>query len=229
MSPRKRRAAVLDAEASIEEFEAAAAEAQARAYAARARADSLRVRVAEEDRVSVLDRIRGWSRPKWLRLPSLKPLALAEAVALIAVSGAAIVLMMVHHKQADQDRQLAAEYSAAARQSVITMMTIDPARVQQNMKDVIDNATGRFKSTLEAGEADVVVKGAQETKVTMSAVVQSAAVESMKDGSATVLVSASTEGTAPDNKKLPPASWRIRLTLVREHGQIKTSEFEFVR
>jgi Mce-associated membrane protein len=74
-----------------------------------------------------------------------------------------------------------------------------------------------------------MVKNAQETKVATKAAVQSAAVESMTDNSAVVLVSASTDGTGPDNKKLPPASWRISLTLVRDHGQIKTSEFEFVR
>jgi Mce-associated membrane protein len=229
MSPRKRQSAVLDADASIEEFEAAAAEAQARAYAARARADSLRQRVSEEDHTSVLDRARGWSRPGWLRLPSLKLLALAEAAALIAASLAAIGLMLVHHRQADQDRQRLAEYSAAARQSVVTMMTLDPANVQQNMKDVIANSTGKFKSTLEAGEADELVQNALETKVMTKATVQAAAVESMTDDSAVVLVSASTEGTGPDNKKLPPASWRISLTLKREHGQIKTSKFEFVR
>jgi Mce-associated membrane protein len=97
------------------------------------------------------------------------------------------------------------------------------------MKDVIANATGKFKSALEAGEADELVKGAQQSKVSTKATVQSVAVESMTQNSAVVLVAATTDGTTPDNKPLSPASWRISLNLSRENGQIKTSEFEFVR
>lgn len=229
MSPRKLRSAVLDADASIEEFEAAAAEAQARAYAARVRADSLRLRVAEEESRSVFDRVREWSRPRWLLLPSVKLLALAEAGVLVAASIAAVVVMLVHHRHADQNRQRAAEYAAAARQSVVTMMTVDPASVQQNMKDVIANSTGKFKSALEAGEAEELAKGVQDSKVSTKATVLTAAVESMTENSAVVLVAASTDGTGPDNAKLPGASWRISVTLEREGGQLKTSEFEFVR
>jgi Mce-associated membrane protein len=229
MSPRKNRSAVLDADASIEEFEAAAAEAQARAYAARARADGLRRQVAEQDDRSVFDKIRDLPRPGWLRLPSIKLLAVVEAIAVIGASLAAVVVMLLHHRHVDQEQQRAAEFSAAARQSVVTMMTVDPATVDKNMKDVIANATGKFKSTLEAGEAAELVKGVQDSKVSTKATVQTVAVESMTENSAVVLVAASTEGTGPDNAKLPPASWRISVTLVRENGQLKTSQFEFVR
>jgi Mce-associated membrane protein len=82
---------------------------------------------------------------------------------------------------------------------------------------------------LEAGESDELVKGAQQSKVSTKATVQSVAVESMTENSAVVLVAATTEGTTPGNTKLPPGSWRISLTLLRENGQVKTSEFEFVR
>jgi Mce-associated membrane protein len=226
MSPRKRRSAVLDADASIEDVEASAAEAQAKAFAARARADALRRQVAESR--TLAEKIRD-RHPPWLRLPSAKLLAITEASVLICASLSVTVLMLVHHRHVAQDHQRRAEFAAAARQSVVTMMTIDPAKVQQNMKDVIANATGQFKSTLEAGEADELVKGAQESKVSTTASIQSVAVESMTQNSAVVLVAATTEGTAPDKKPLPPASWRIGVTLQREDGQLKTSQFEFVR
>ncbi len=229
MSPRKRRSAVLDVDASIEEVEAAAFDAQARAFAARARADTLRRQVDELDDRTLAEKFRDWRRPRWLRLPTLKLLALTEAVALICASLTVTVVMLLHHRQVQHEQQRTAEFSAAARQSVVTMMTIDPAKAPQNMKDVIANSTGKFKSALEAGEADELVKGAQQSKVSTKADVQSVAIESMTEKSAVVLVAATTEGTAPDNTKLPPASWRISLTLVRENGQLKTSEFEFVR
>lgn len=229
MSPRKRRSALLDADASIEDAEADAAEAQSRAFAARVRADTLRRRVAELDDRTVVEKIRDWPRPRWLRLPPAKLLAVTAAAAIIFASLTVTVLMVLHHRDMVQEQRRAAEYSAAARQSVVTMMTIDPATVQQNMKDVIANSTGKFKSALEAGEADELVKGAQQSKVSIQATVQSVAVESMTENSAVVLVVATSEGTAPDKAKLPPATWRISLTLLRENGQVKTSEFEFVR
>jgi Mce-associated membrane protein len=229
MSPRKRRSAVLDADASIEDFEAAAAEAQTRAYAARARAENLRRQVAEEDKSSLLDSVRGWHRPGWLRLPSAKLLVLVEAIALIVACLGVTGVMFSHHRQVDQKQQRAVEFAAAARQSVVTMMTVDPGTVDKSMKDVIANSTGKFKSALEAGEAEELAKGVQDSKVSTKATVLTAAVESMTENSAVVLVAASTDGTGPDNAKLPGASWRISVTLEREGGQLKTSEFEFVR
>jgi Mce-associated membrane protein len=230
MSPRKRQSAVLDADVSIAEFEAAAAEAQARAAAARARADSLRQRVVEQDKSSAFDKFRDidWHRPAWLLLPTVRLLAIAEAIVLLVASLTATVLMLWHHRNVDQQQQRVAEYSAAARQSIVTMMTVDPETVDKNMKTVIANATGKFKSTLEAGEAEELAKGVKESKVSTKATVQMAAVESMTDKSAVVLVAVSTDGTGPDNAKLPPAEWRISVSLEREDGQLKTSKFEFV-
>ena len=228
MSPRKRRSAVLDEDASLEEIEATAAEAQARAEAARDRAQSLRRQVAELDNRTAIDKLLDWQRPRWLRLPSVKLLGLAEAVVLICASLAVTVVMLWHGRSVDQEQQRAAEFEAAARQSVITMMTIDPATVRQSMEDVIANSTGKFKSALEACEADELVKNAEQSKVATKAAVQSVAIESMTEGSAVVLVAATSEGTAPDNTKLPAASWRISVTLQRDNGQLKTSKFEFV-
>ncbi|HZQ30688.1 MAG TPA: hypothetical protein VFB19_03025 [Mycobacterium sp.] len=228
MSPRKRRSGVLDADASIEEIEAAAFDAQTRAVAARAHAERLRRQASEQEKKSVFARLREWSRPSWLALPTPTLLALCEAAAVICAALAATGYMLWQHHEVQQDQRRAAEFSAAARQSVVTMMSIDPATAEQNMKDVIANSTGKFKSALEAGEADELIKGSQQSKVVTKATIQNVAVESMTPDSAVVLVAATTEGTGPNNAKLPAASWRMSLTLVRQNGQLKTSEFEFV-
>src|SRR5947207_1381105 len=92
-----------------------------------------------------LSTIRWRSRPPpWLRLPSIKSLALAGAVALICASLAVTVLMYLQHRHVQQNQQRAAEFAAAARQSVVTMLTIDPVNVRKNMDDVIANSTGKF-------------------------------------------------------------------------------------
>ena len=97
------------------------------------------------------------------------------------------------------------------------------------MQRVVDNSTGRFKSGLEGGGADEIAKGVEHSKVSTKLTVQSVAVRAIHGDSAEVLVAATSEGMGPDNKPLPPASWRISVRLERDGGKLKTSEFEFVR
>jgi Mce-associated membrane protein len=138
--------------------------------------------------------------------------------------------MMWQHHATTQQRQRAAEFSAAARQSVVTMMSLNPATIRQDMQRVVENSTGRFKRALEeAGGADEIVKRVEQSKVSTKVTVQSVAIENMSGDSAVVLVSALSEGTGPDNQKLPPAPWRISVSLNNDDGQLKTSEFEFVQ
>ena len=233
MSPRKRRSAVLDAAPpSIEEAEAAAAEAEARAEAARARAEELRRQAGQESTVkpTIRDKIRSWTRPQWLRLPPAKPIAVVAAIMLICASLAATGYMMWQYHVATQERQRAAEFSAAARQSVVTMMSLNPATVQTRHATTSSKTPpAGSRKALEAGGADEIVKQVEQSKVNTKVTVQSVAIESMTADSAVVLVAATSEGTAPDNQKLPPASWRISISLDRDAGQLKTSEFEFVQ
>jgi Mce-associated membrane protein len=239
MSPRKRRAVVLDvhqeaddgsengsqkgSEASIEEAAAAALAAETRAEAARAKADELRRQAAEAE----LDERR--SRRRSRRRAILKWASVGAAIVLICASLTVTGLMLWHHRGVEQRQRHEAEFAAAARQSVVTMMALDPATVRQNMQRVVDNSTGKFKRALEAGAADEIAKGVEQSRVSTQLTVQLVAVKAVHGDSAEVLVAATGEGTAQDNKKLPPASWRISVTLERDGGQLKTSEFEFVQ
>ncbi|MGE5697225.1 MAG: hypothetical protein ACM4D3_18950 [Candidatus Sericytochromatia bacterium] len=137
-------------------------------------------------------------------------------------------LMMWHHRDVDRQRQREAQFTAAARQSVVTMMSLDPATVRQEMQRVVDNSTGKFKDALQAGGADEIAKGVEQSGVRTTLNVKGAAVESMTDDSAVVLVAATSDGTTKDNQKLPSATWRISVSLKDEGGQLKTEQFEFV-
>jgi len=240
MSPRKRRAMVLDAnqeidhdsqrgteatsvEESIEEAATAALAAETRAEAARARADELR----RQANAAELSERRSLRRSR--RRAILKWVGVGAAVALIAASLTVTGLMMWHHRGVEQQRQREAEFAAAARQSVVTMMALDPATVRQNMQRVVENSTGKLKRGLEAGGADEIARGVEQSKVSTQLTVQLVAVKAVHGDSAEVLVAATSNGTAPDNKKLPPATWRISVTVERDRGQLKTSDFEFVQ
>lgn len=231
MSPRKRRSSVLDAKQAstdgaeatpIEDAAAVAQEAQTRAAAARARADELRRQVEQAARA---DRRARWSSR---RRAIFRAAAVGVAVLVIGASVTLTGLMLWHHRDVTRQHQREAEFKAAARQSVVTMMSLDPATVRQEVKRVVDNSTGKFKQALEAGGADEIANGVERSGVRTTLTVKSAAVESMTGDSAVVLVAATSEGTTKENEKLPTATWRISVSLKDENGQLKTSEFEFV-
>jgi Mce-associated membrane protein len=162
-----------------------------------------------------------------LRLPSWKHLAVAVAIlcmcALVAASG----YMVWDHRQAVQERQLSAEYVAAGRQSVVTLMSLDFNHAQEAVQRIIDNSTGQFKQDFESQAADFV-KVAQESKVITEVTVNATAVESMNPDTAVVLVAASSRVTNSAGANQEPRTWRLSVNLQREGGQIKMSKVEFV-
>ena len=146
-------------------------------------------------------------------------------VALLATTG----WMLWQHRQAALEQQHAAEYAAAARQSVINLMAIDYATAQDSVRRVLDGSTGRFRDNF-ADTADDFVKALQDEKVVTRATVNDAAVESMTEDSAVVLVSATSrrEGKGAPEDQQQPRLWRVVLNLVRDGGQIKMTGVEFV-
>ena len=151
--------------------------------------------------------------------------AAALTVALLATTG----WMIWQHREVAQQHQRTAEYAAAARQGVINLMSIDYATAQDSVQRVLDGSTGRFRDNFEE-TADDFVKALQDEKIVTRATVNHAAVKSMTDDSAVVLVSAISrrEGPQAPEDQQQPRLWRIMLNLVRDGGQIKMSSVEFV-
>ena len=150
-------------------------------------------------------------------------LVVVATLAQLGLSG----FFLYHHRQADEVRQQAAEYSAAGRQSVVTLMSLDFSKAQDDVQRIIDNSTGSFKDDFEAQAKDFV-KVAQESKVVTEVTVSSSAVQQMDDDSAVVLVAASSRVTNAAGAKQEPRSWRLSVDLKREGDQIKMSKVEFV-
>lgn len=169
------------------------------------------------------------ARKRRLRLPrpGWKPVAAAVAIlctcALVAASG----YMIWQHRQAVQEQQMSAEYAAAGRQSVVTLMSLDHNRAQEDVQRIIDNSVGQFKEDFQ-NQAEDFVKVAQESKVTTEVTVNATAVESMNPDSAVVLVAASSKVTNSAGAKQEPRTWRLSVSLQRDGEQIKMSKVEFV-
>jgi len=215
--------------------------AEQRAEAARARAAELR-REAEGGSSEQSDATEGAdvaeakpaasrSRARWLRRrrrPTRKAVGVGAAIVVICAFMAASGYMVWQHRTLVQQRQHAAEFAAAAREEVTTLMSIDPAHAAESIQHAIDDTTGALKSQMEA-TSGYLAKNAQEAQVTTKATVQDVAVESMTDNSAVVLVVTKSDTINPDKSVRPSVFWRLGVDLDRDGDRLKISKLEFVQ
>jgi Mce-associated membrane protein len=135
--------------------------------------------------------------------------------------------MILNHRHQEADQQRRAQYAAAARQSVVTLMSLDFNKAKEDVQRIIDNSTGTFRDDFK-NQADDFIKVTQESKVVTEVNVNTTAVESMSDDSAVVLVSASSRVTNAAGAKQEPRSWRLSVDVKRDGDQLKMSKVEFV-
>jgi len=157
----------------------------------------------------------------------LKVLAAVLAVACTAALITLSVLMVISHRQQAAEDQRRAEFTAAARQSVVTLMSLDFNKAKEDVQRIIDNSTGQFHDDFK-NQAEDFIKVAQDSKVITEVSINSTGVESMTDDSAVVLVSATSRVTNSAGAKQEPRSWRLSVNLERIGDQIKMSKVEFV-
>jgi Mce-associated membrane protein len=216
--------------AEAEEAEKEVARAESRAKAARARALELRRRVEDsssDQPGKTTVRSRRWQL-RSVRRPSRKTLGVSAATVLISASFATSGYMVWLHRTLVNERQRSAEFAAAARQGIVTLMSIDPNHARESVQRSIDGTTGQLKSQLQV-TSTYLVKDAEDAKVTTKATVEDAAVESTTANSAIVLVVAKSDTTNPDKTKRPPAWWRLSVGVDRDGSQLKISKVEFVQ
>jgi Mce-associated membrane protein len=224
--------------ALAEAAEAEAVEVEAQAAAARARAIRLRRQAEGNDDHSVdidttdADADSRGPRRWRLRRPTRKTMAVGATIILICASLALTGCFVWVDRIASQKRQRSAEFVAAARQDVMTLMSLDFNKTKEDMQRISDNTTGSFKEHFPV-VALQLTNGLQRSKVVTTVSVNDVAVESMTDNSAVVLVAATTQAKSPDdpqpNDKQQLQTWHIVLTLLRDKGQPKMSNVEFVQ
>jgi Mce-associated membrane protein len=220
------------------------AKAEVRAEAARARLVRLRqgAETGDPDDAVSRDAQRRTGKParKWLRLPrrpgrprglhrpGRKTIAVGVGIALASASLGASGYMLWQHHTAVHNRQLTAEFTAAARQGVTAMMSIDPDHAREDVQRMIDASTGDQKNMLSV-LSTLIVKKAEDSKVGSKVTVEAVSVESLSDNSGVVLVAAKTAPTGPDNAKPPPALFRLSVNMDRDGGQLKMSKVDFLQ
>jgi Mce-associated membrane protein len=179
---------------------------------------------------SIRTRLRGWRRsrrPRRLRRPGRKAVAVAAGFALVSTSLGAIGYMLQQHHNIAHKRQLSQEYAAAARQAVTTLMSIDANHAKDDIQRIIDASTGPLKDQMSV-MSSLMLKQAEESKTITKVNVEAVAVESATDNSAVALVVAKTDVTDTGSPR-PPQLWRLSIELVRDGGQLKMSKVDFLQ
>jgi Mce-associated membrane protein len=162
-----------------------------------------------------------------LRAPKLAvALTTAAVVAICALFGVS-GWMGWHHHNVVQERQRAAAYIATARQGVVNLTSLDFNKAKEGVQHVLDSATGEFRDDFQkrAEDFESVVK---DSKAVTEGSVTAAAVESMNNDSAVVLVLANERITNIAGAKDQPRTFRFRVSVVHDGDQLKLSKVEFV-
>ena len=163
---------------------------------------------------------------RWWRLKPASALAIAAVLAGIAVLATSGYLLWGHHLE-QREQQRRAAFAAAASQAVVTLMSIDSTKAEENVRQILDNSTGQFHDDFEA-EADAFVETAQASKSVTKASAQAVAVESMTPTTATVLVTAATTVSNSAGADQQPRNWRLSVDMVEDGQQMKLVKVEFV-
>ncbi len=168
-------------------------------------------------------RLARWRR----RLPSLSTTSKVAAIVLIcAFAGVSGYMLWQVHEATERD-QRAANFVAGARQGVVNMTSLDFNRAKEDVQRVLDSSTGQFRDDFQQRAKDFA-SVVEQSKVVTQGTVNAAAVDSMDDHSASVLVSATSRITNSAGAKDEPRVWRLRVTVTEDGGQYKMSKLEFV-
>ncbi len=163
------------------------------------------------------------------RLPSLSLSAISKAAAIILICalGAATGYMMWQDHEGSERTQRAANFVAGARQGIINMTSLDFNRAKEDVQRVIDSSTGSFRDDF-AQRAKDFTSVVEQSKVVTQGTVSSAALESMDEHSASVLILATSKITNAAGAKDEPRVFRLRVTVTEDGGQYKMSKVDFV-
>ncbi|MGW6333800.1 hypothetical protein [Nocardia rhamnosiphila] len=169
---------------------------------------------------------RRWPRPA-LRLPPRR--ALGRILAGVVVVAALVVsgFSIWNHHRIGVEQARADEYLAAARQGVLALTSMDSGRAADDVRRVLDNSTGAFRTDFQTRSADFT-KVVEQSKVATQGEITASAVESMTDESAVVLVAAVSRITDSAGAQREPRVWRLSVTVTRDGPDLKMSKVEFV-
>jgi len=110
---------------------------------------------------------------------------------------------------------------------VVALLSIDHTRADADVQRVLDLSSGSFRDEF-AADADDFVRTAVDSQAVTKGSISAAALQSVRDDSAVVLVAASSTVTNVSGAKDDPRPWRMSVTVTRDGDIWKMSDVEFV-
>jgi Mce-associated membrane protein len=236
-TPKDSAATEAEAISLLEEAEAQAAEADARAVAAVARARAAKLRYQAMVRAAATDEQSNTESPAResqstrqrvrRRLPALSVILKAAAVLAICACGATSGYMLWQDRDTAKHARRAADVVASAKQGVVNMTSMDFNKAKEDVQRVLDSSTGEFRDEFQR-RAEDFTSVVQQSKVITRGAVTAAAIESLDEHSASVLVSATSLITNSTGASDQPRPLRLRVTMTDDAGRYKISKVELV-
>ncbi|OBF87533.1 hypothetical protein A5791_19255 [Mycobacterium sp. 852002-51163_SCH5372311] len=161
------------------------------------------------------------------RLPSLSATWKVAAIVLICAFTGISGYMAWQDHEATKREQRAANFVAGARQGIVNMTSLDFNRAKEDVQRVLDSSTGQFRDDFQQRAKDFT-SVVEQSKVVTQGTVTAAALESMDEHSASVLVSATSRISNSAGAKDELRMWRLRVTVTEEGGQYKMSKVDFI-
>lgn len=151
-------------------------------------------------------------------------LGLSALGLLLLIALALVAVQLLRYEQV-QDRREAA--LTAARQSALNLTSIDNTTFDQDVKAVLDGATGTFRSDFEARSKDLKQVLTENEVVSEGKVIEAGLIRSdSRNATALVVVDSNVRNTAAPEGRVN--TYRMQLELELRDGRWLTSMLEFV-
>ena len=155
------------------------------------------------------------------------------AVALLLGCGVVFGGVLVHQERQDRQRASAeqeryGEVLASARKEIEAFVNIDYTKAQESIDAVAAGATGDFAKQYDTSTKDVVKILTQAKSVMEGKVLWAGVVDADKDSASVIVATSGTVANTSTQNKPVARQFRIKVDLVDEGGEWKTSNVEFV-
>lgn len=151
---------------------------------------------------------------------------------LVAVGLAALVALTGwlgwRDVQLRRSEEVRADMLRAARDGVVALTTIDHQAVDADVRRILDASTGGFRDEFDQ-RAESFKEAARKAQSKSVGTVTEAGVESVEGDQGTVLVAMTVMTSNRGVPEQQPKAWRTRVTVVKDDGEFKVAEVEFVQ
>lgn len=128
-------------------------------------------------------------------------------------------------RAAQEQRNL---FLQVGRQGALNLTTIDFEHVDEDVKRIIDSATGPFYDQFQQ-RAQPFVEVVKQVKSKSVGTVTEAGLESESGSEAKVLVAVTVKTAVVGQPEQPPRAWRMRISVQKVGDEAKVSNVEFVQ